>query len=230
MKIDIIMLREHSSNNNHLLNICTQFKMEDFVQKRLNVLHTFAFHTPLFCTLEPGQLTLWAAQQGFSSPCHSLPELWVFPHPSPSSPCLPQWLNQWVSNLAVLSRPPGVLMLPHWHCLLSEVVINLLQFLWSLAYSYIFTYLSAKGGIQLLSFVLSGMVEISFMEQNPQVPFAFQRPTLHIVLSEAWASFPHLLSQTFCSLPTRLRPGLAWGPNNHTPLSSWDKATCIFWQ
>lgn len=165
-------------------------------------MYALAFHTPLFCTLEPGQLTLWAAQQGFSSPCHSLPELLVFPHLSPSSPCLSQWLNQWVSNLAVLSRPPGVL--PRQHCLLSEVLINLLQFLWSLAYSYIFTYLSAKGGIQLLSFGLSGMVEMSFMEQNPRVPFAFQRQTMYMVLSEAQALFLHLTSHTFCSLPPRL--------------------------
>lgn len=210
--------------------------MEDFVQKRLSVLYALAFHTPSFCTLEPGQLTLWAARQGFSSPCHSLPELLVFPHPSPSSPCLPQWLNQRVSNLAVLSRPPGVLMLPHQHCLLTEVVINLLQLLWSLAYSYIFTCLSAEGGIELLSFVLSGMVEMSFMEQNPRVPFAFQRQTLHVVLSEARASFPHLLSQTFCSLPPWLRPGLVhegqttthhWVHGMRQPVSSDSKKALL---
>lgn len=57
MKIDIITLRERSSLNNHLLNICTQFKMEDFVQKRLNVLyvcfslpHTIILHSGAWAT------------------------------------------------------------------------------------------------------------------------------------------------------------------------------------
>lgn len=34
----MIIPREHSSLNNHPLNMCTTFKMEEFAHERLNVL------------------------------------------------------------------------------------------------------------------------------------------------------------------------------------------------
>lgn len=38
----MIIPREHSSLNNHPLNMCTMFKMEEFVHERLNALYVLS--------------------------------------------------------------------------------------------------------------------------------------------------------------------------------------------
>jgi len=76
-------------------------------------LHTSAFHMPLWslgnlCCEQLGGVLLclllfWA-------------DLLFFPQPSPSSPWLLQWRHPWMSNLAALTKPPGVPAGPHRHC------------------------------------------------------------------------------------------------------------------
>lgn len=88
-------------------------------------------------TLEPGQLSCEQPGRGSPLPLRLFwPDLLLLPQPSPSSPWPLQWLNPWVPNLAVLTKPPGVLTGPHRHCLVGEGVTSLLQFLSSPAYSY----------------------------------------------------------------------------------------------